>query len=49
MLAEPDVKARFDAFAFEGPGWSPDEIERQAAAKSKVYGELVRRKNISLE
>ncbi len=48
-LAEPDVKARFDTFAFESPGWSPDEIERQAAAKSKVYGELVKRKNISLE
>jgi tripartite-type tricarboxylate transporter receptor subunit TctC len=49
VLAEPDVKARFDTFAFESPGWSPDEIERQAAAKSKVYGELVKRKNISLE
>ena len=48
-LAEPDVKARFDTFAFENIGWSPDEIERQAAAKSKTYAELVRRKNISLE
>lgn len=49
VLAEPDVKARFDTFAFESPGWSPDEIERQAAAKSRVYGELVKRKSISLE
>jgi tripartite-type tricarboxylate transporter receptor subunit TctC len=48
-LAEPDVKARFDTFAFENIGWSPDEIERQAAAKSRTYAELVRRKNISLE
>ena len=48
-LAEPDVKARFDTFAFENIGWSPDEIERQAAAKSKTYAELVKRKNISLE
>jgi tripartite-type tricarboxylate transporter receptor subunit TctC len=49
VLAEPDVKARFDTFAFESPGWSPDDIERQASAKSKIYGELVKRKNISLE
>jgi len=48
-LAEPDVKARFETFAFESIGWSPEEIERQAAAKSKTYAELVRRKNISLE
>lgn len=49
VLAEPDVKARFDTFAFESPGWSPEDIERQAAVKSKIYGELVKRKNISLE
>jgi tripartite-type tricarboxylate transporter receptor subunit TctC len=48
-LAEPDIKARFDTFAFENIGWSPEEIERQAAAKSKTYAELVRRKNISLD
>lgn len=48
-LAEPDIKARFETFAFENPGWQPAEIERQAAAKSKVYGELIRAKNISLE
>lgn len=48
-LAEADVKARFDTFAFENLGWSPEEIERQAAAKSRVYAELVRRKNISLD
>lgn len=48
-LAEPDIKARFDTFAFENIGWAPDEIERQAAAKSKVYADLVKRKSISLE
>ncbi|MFT3957139.1 MAG: tripartite tricarboxylate transporter substrate binding protein [Piscinibacter sp.] len=48
-LAEPDVKARFETFAFENPGWTPAEIERQAALKSRSYGELVQRKNISLE
>ena len=48
-LAEPDIKTRFDTFAFENIGWAPDEIERQAAAKSKVYADLVKRKSISLE
>jgi len=48
-LAEPDIKTRFDTFAFENIGWASDEIERQAAAKSKVYADLVKRKSISLE
>ncbi|WP_157265306.1 Bug family tripartite tricarboxylate transporter substrate binding protein [Azohydromonas aeria] len=48
-VAEPDVQARFNTFAFETLGWSPDEIGRQAALKSKVYGELAQRKSISLE
>ena len=48
-LAEADVKSRFDTFAFENVGWSPAEIEKQAAIKSRIYGELVKRKNISLE
>ncbi len=48
-LAEPDIKARFETFAFETLNWSPQEIERQAQSKSAVYGELVKRKSISLE
>jgi tripartite-type tricarboxylate transporter receptor subunit TctC len=48
-LADPEVKARFETFAFENVGWSPEEIERQAALKSKVYAEMVKRKSISLE
>lgn len=48
-LAEPDVKARYETFAFENLGWSPAEIERQAAIKARTYGELVSRKNITLE
>ena len=43
------MKARFDTFAFENIRWSPEEIDRQAAAKSRTYAELVKRKNISLE
>jgi tripartite-type tricarboxylate transporter receptor subunit TctC len=48
-LAEPDIKARFETFAFETLTWSAQEIERQAQLKSAVYADLVKRKNISLE
>lgn len=48
-LAEPDIKARFDSFAFETLGWTAPEIERQAQQKSRIYAELVKRKNISLD
>jgi tripartite-type tricarboxylate transporter receptor subunit TctC len=48
-VAEPDVKARFDGFAFEPIAWTPQEIVRNAETKSKVYAELVRRGNISLD
>ena len=49
VIADPEIKARFDAFAFEPLAWSPEEIARQAEIKSKVYGDLVKRGNISLE
>ena len=42
-------KARFDTFAFEPISWSPDEITRATEVKSKVYEQLVKRGNISLE
>ena len=48
-LADPEIKARFDTFAFEALNWSAAEIERQAQSKSVVYAELVKRKSISLE
>jgi tripartite-type tricarboxylate transporter receptor subunit TctC len=48
-LAEPDIRARFETFAFEVLAWSPQEIEAQAQAKSRVYADLVKRKSISLE
>jgi len=48
-LDDPEIKARFDTFAFENIGWSADEIERQAAAKSVVYRELIERKHIGLD
>jgi tripartite-type tricarboxylate transporter receptor subunit TctC len=49
VLADPDIKARYNTFAFEALNWSPDEIRKQADIKSKIYGKLVARKNISLE
>lgn len=48
-LAEPDLKARFDTFSFENVGWGPEQIMAEAAAKGRVYAELVKRKNISLD
>jgi tripartite-type tricarboxylate transporter receptor subunit TctC len=48
-VADPEVQARFNTFAFETLSWSPEEIGRQAAAKGKIYEELVKRKNISLD
>ncbi|HMW23070.1 MAG TPA: tripartite tricarboxylate transporter substrate binding protein [Burkholderiaceae bacterium] len=48
-VADPEVKARFDAFAFDTLNWSPEDIVKQADAKSKVYEALVQRGNISLE
>ena len=44
-----DVKGKLDTFAFETITWSPEEIRQNAEAKSKVYAELVKRKNISLD
>ncbi len=49
VLADPEVKAKFETFAFEIITWSPDEIRQNAQAKGKIYEELVKRKNISLE
>ncbi len=48
-LADPDIKSRFNTFAFEAINWSPEEMRRVSEAKMKVYEELARRKNISLE
>ncbi|WP_038200396.1 tripartite tricarboxylate transporter substrate-binding protein [Xenophilus azovorans] len=48
-IADPEIRARFDTFAFEPLAWSPEEITRQAEIKSKIYGDLVKRGNISLD
>ena len=49
VLSDPEVKARFDTFAFEGLTWTPDEIRKNAEIKEKTYQKLIERKNISLD
>ena len=49
VLADPEVKGKFDTFAFETITWSPDQIRQNAEAKGKIYEELVKRKVISLD
>jgi len=49
VLSDPEVKARFDTFAFEGLTWTPDEIRKNAELKEKIYQKLIERKNISLD
>jgi tripartite-type tricarboxylate transporter receptor subunit TctC len=49
VLADPEVKARYNTFAFETITWSASDIRKNAEAKSKIYEQLVARKNISLE
>lgn len=49
VIADPDVKERYNTFAFETINWSPSEILKNADTKGKIYEKLVNRKNISLE
>jgi tripartite-type tricarboxylate transporter receptor subunit TctC len=49
VLADPDIKSRYNTFAFEALSWTAEEIRKQAEIKNKTYGKLVERKNISLE
>ena len=49
VLADPEVKARYNTFAFETITWSPDDIRKNADTKHKIYEQLVKRKNISLD
>ena len=49
VLADPEVKARYNTFAFETITWSPEDIRKNADAKHKIYEQLVKRKNISLD
>jgi tripartite-type tricarboxylate transporter receptor subunit TctC len=48
-IAEPDVRERFNTFAFEPLAWSPDEIAKNAEAKARTYERLIRQANITLD
>ncbi|MGB3068958.1 MAG: tripartite tricarboxylate transporter substrate binding protein [Ottowia sp.] len=49
VLQDADIRERMETFAFEPINWSPREIRRQALEKGKLYEQLIKRKNISLE
>ncbi|WP_132980017.1 tripartite tricarboxylate transporter substrate binding protein [Pigmentiphaga sp. D-2] len=49
VVADPEIKKRLDTFAFQTISWSPDEIHRQVAAKSKTYQGLIQKANVTLE
>ena len=49
VLTDPEIKSRFDTFAFEPISGSPEEIVRATEAKGKVYEQLVKKASISLE
>jgi tripartite-type tricarboxylate transporter receptor subunit TctC len=49
VLADPEVRAKFDTFAFEPISWSPEEIRSATDVKYKIYDQLAKRKNISLD
>lgn len=49
VITGPDIHVRCHAFAFEPLAWSPQEITRNAEARSKIRGEPVKRGNISLD
>jgi len=49
VLADAELRARFDTFAFEPIAWTGEEITRQAEAKSRIYEQLVKKAAISLE
>ncbi len=49
VIADSEIRSRFDTFAFEPVTWSPDEIVRNTEAKSRVYEALVKKANISLD
>ena len=49
VLTDPELRTRFDTFAFEPISWSTDEIVRQTEAKSRLYEQLVKKASINLE
>ena len=48
-MADPEIRARFDSFAFEPLNWSSDEIRAQSKLKSIAYEKVIQQGNISLD
>lgn len=48
-LADPEVRERFNTFAFEPLAWSVEDIGRNAAAKSVQYEQLITKAGITLD
>lgn len=49
VIADADLRARFDGFVFEPISWTPAEIKRRTAERAVLYEKLVARGNITLE
>jgi tripartite-type tricarboxylate transporter receptor subunit TctC len=49
VLADPELRSRFDTFAFEPIAWTAEEIARQTEVKSRLYEQLVKKASISLD
>ena len=49
VLQEPEVREKFQTFAFEPLSWSVEDIQKQAALKSDQYKLLIQKFNISLD
>ena len=49
VLQEPEVREKFQTFAFEPLSWPVEEIQKQAAIKSEQYKLLIQKANISLD
>lgn len=48
-MGDPDVQKQYNTFAFEALTWSGDEIRQEVQSRSRLYEQLVRRGNISLD
>src|SRR5690606_16454213 len=49
VLADPDIRKRFDTFAFEPLGWPLAELRQRLDAKSATYEKLIENAGISLD
>jgi len=49
VLADPDVRKRFDTFAFEPLDWSLTELRKRLDHKSATYQGLIQKAGISLD